>query len=208
MFNQENNVKDYQHLLLINKLAICAEEVNSDDKTLSYTKDCIKHFVLSLSDYDYGYVSNLSKASLDELIELIKAPIILGALVKRQLDLHWIFGYTPAIKGELTHVSERFVDYNAAWGKETTLTFAHILSNENMAYFVDKGIIDFSCLRSWDKSHEMGLDFVYQVLDFLLYHAEEVQSLLEDQHLDKQALHYYFLEQGSKGFNALIAQSQ
>lgn len=199
MFNQQKNINEFEQNLLISKLAICAEESSFPATELPYIKSCIKTFVASLTDYDYGYVSRLKHNELEDLLVLIKEPRVLLFLISRQLSLHWIFGSYLTTYGESDEIRNRLQQYNAPWGKDIILKLTRQLTDISVAYFVNKGIINFNDLRSWDKGNEKGIDFVYDVLHFLSTNALKVQQLLEEKTFNKTTLQYHFLEHGTEG---------
>lgn len=199
MFNQQKNLGEFPQALLLSKLFVCAEEAGYSAMELPQIKTCIQTFVASLSDYDQVYVSGFCKHDFEDLIALIKEPSVLLFLIHHKLNLHWIFGSGLTLKDESEDVLNRIRNYNAPWGKLTTLTLARMLTDNSLAYFVNNDIIHFHDLRSWDKTHGKGIQFVYEVLALLSKKADRIQTLLENKTFDKASLHAYLLEHGTKG---------
>lgn len=199
MFNQQKNITEFEQSLLVSKLIICAEEAAFPSESLPYIKSCIKTFVASLTDYDYGYVSRLNQRQLEDLLALIKEPKALLFLINHELNLHWIFGSSLTLCGENEDVQNRIKQYNAPWGREITLQLALTLTDTAIAYFVNNDIISFKDLHTWDKASEKGIDFVQEVLQFLTVNARKVQQLLENNTFTKTSLQTYLLENGTAG---------
>lgn len=206
MFNKEKSISDLQQILLRSKLSICAEEANYPSAHLPYIRNCIEQFVSALTEYEQGYVSNLSKKELEDLIALIQEPTVLAFLISHQLDLHWIFGHQFVLKGESRAISNRIKRYNAPWGKETTLSLTKLLCTPPISQFVENSMISFRDLRQWDKGNELGMDFVNSVLMYLFQYATEIQSQLDNKTLNKASLHQHFLDQGKEGLSQLNIQ--
>lgn len=199
MFNQQKNITEFEQSLLVSKLTICAEEAAFPTASLPYIKSCIKTFVASLSEYDYGYVSRLNQKELEDLLALIKEPKALLFLINHELNLHWIFGSSLTLCGENEDVQNRIRQFNAPWGREVTLQLAQSLTDASIAYFVNNDIISFKELRDWDKANEKGTDFIQEVLHFITANARKIQQLVENNTFTKTSLQMYLLEHGTNG---------